>query len=64
MPDPNEELAKKLFEDFGDTFADLKKRYRQLAKKYHPDVGGDEEAFKAIVSKYETLKMYLFPDEN
>lgn len=63
MPDPNEELAAELFSDYGTTFAELKKRYRKLAKEYHPDHGGEEEVFKAIVRKYEILKMANFPNE-
>lgn len=35
----------------------LNKRYKQLAKCFHPDTGiGDEETMKIINSQYETLK--------
>jgi hypothetical protein len=27
---------------------DFKKKYRELARKYHPDTGGDEEIFSQI----------------
>ena len=34
---------------------DVKKSFRNLAKKYHPDKGGDEENFKKIQYAYEIL---------
>lgn len=38
------------------TLEELKKQYRQLALKYHPDrPNGNTETFKAIVSEYEQL---------
>ena len=33
----------------------IKKRYKKLALKYHPDRGGDEKKFKEITEAYETL---------
>ncbi len=43
--------------DAGNLSSDeLKKAYRILSKKYHPDVGGNQEDFKKIVAAYETLK--------
>lgn len=35
--------------------AEIKKAFRSLAVKYHPDSGGDEEKFKEISEAYETL---------
>ena len=34
---------------------EIKKAFRKLAVKYHPDHGGDEEKFKEISEAYETL---------
>jgi molecular chaperone DnaJ len=34
---------------------EIKKAFRQLAKKYHPDKGGDPEKFKEIAEAYEVL---------
>mmetsp|Transcript_86301 Transcript_86301/g.244385 ORF Transcript_86301/g.244385 Transcript_86301/m.244385 type:complete len:523 (+) Transcript_86301:110-1678(+) len=35
--------------------ADIKKAYRKLAVKHHPDKGGDQEKFKEITRAYEVL---------
>lgn len=34
---------------------DLKKQYRNLCKKLHPDFGGCEETFKAMLNEYQDL---------
>merc|ERR1719199_274370 len=34
---------------------DIKKAYRKLAVKHHPDKGGDPETFKEITRAYEVL---------
>lgn len=33
----------------------IKQRYRALAKKYHPDVGGDAQRMQRLVAAYEFL---------
>merc|ERR1711933_139518 len=35
--------------------SDIKKAYRKLAVKHHPDKGGDQEKFKEITRAYEVL---------
>ena len=34
---------------------ELRKRYKELLKKYHPDNGGNEEVMKEINSQYDKL---------
>ena len=34
---------------------DIKKTYRKLSKKHHPDMGGDDEMFKKINEAYSVL---------
>jgi DnaJ domain len=35
--------------------AEIKQRFRELAKRYHPDHGGDSEQFIGLVNLYERL---------
>ena len=33
----------------------IKRRYRALAKKHHPDRGGDQQEMRRIIAAYELL---------
>lgn len=50
--DPHEILGVKR----GATQDEIKKAYRKMAHKHHPDKGGDPEKFKEISKAYEVLK--------
>jgi len=41
------------------TKVDLKKQYRFISKKYHPDIGGSEEKQEQINSAYRLLMKYI-----
>lgn len=41
------------------TIEELKKQFKKLAKQYHPDLGGSNEAMKEINAEYEMLKARL-----
>lgn len=43
---------------------EIKAAYRSLAKKHHPDQGGNEETFKEISSAYEMIKDGKKPSNN
>lgn len=36
-------------------FDEIKKRFRELAKKYHPDTGGDSSRFMKLMDNYKKL---------
>ncbi len=43
------------------TIEEIKKLYKKLSKEYHPDLGGDTEIFKELLSAYETaIKMFSY----
>jgi molecular chaperone DnaJ len=33
----------------------IKRRYRSLAKRYHPDMGGDPRQMQRLIAAYEVL---------
>ena len=41
--------------------ADVRRQYRELAKLYHPDAGGDHTDFLALQQAYEQVVEYLQP---
>ena len=54
-PVDNETLYKTLGLSKDCTSADVKKAYKKMAIKHHPDKGGDEATFKEITKAYEIL---------
>ena len=51
----SEDLYKILELERNASESDIKKNYRRLSKKHHPDMGGDEEMFKKISYAYDVL---------
>lgn len=49
---PSVQIAQKVMDEFKII---LKKQYRKIAFKYHPDHGGNEDDFKVIQRVYETV---------
>ena len=41
------------------TYDEIKKRYRELSKKLHPDFGGSAEDMDRLNRAYEFLKKYI-----
>ncbi len=41
------------------TKQDIKDRYIQLARRYHPDIGGDSRRMEEINRAYELLNSYI-----
>eukprot|EP01043_Picozoa_sp_COSAG02_P015286 COSAG02_NODE_648_length_18943_cov_924.526746_6_plen_571_part_00 len=54
-PVDNTSYYKELGVDKGASGAEIKKAYRKLAVKHHPDKGGDPEKFKNITEAFECL---------
>ena len=57
---PKKEIDNKKFYDLlgvtqKATFDEIKKAFRKLALKHHPDRGGDKETFQELNMAYETL---------
>lgn len=42
------------------TEAELKKRYRQICLRHHPDTGGDTKRFVSLKKDYESVRKYIF----
>lgn len=49
------QTAKMKFFNSFDSIQQLKDQYKKLAVKLHPDMGGNEEDFKAMQNEYEAL---------
>ena len=41
------------------TFGEIKNRYLELSKKFHPDFGGSIEDMENLNSSYQLLKKYI-----
>ncbi len=48
-----------MFFDHLKTAEELKAEYRKLARRYHPDLGGDAAIFSSITEEYEICKSKL-----
>lgn len=46
------------------SFMDLKKKYKELCFKLHPDIGGKKEDFQEMVNEYEQLFDYWKNENN
>ncbi len=42
------------------SYEDIKKQYRKLSKKYHPDFNPKEDKMQALNEAYALLKHYIF----
>jgi DnaJ-class molecular chaperone len=41
------------------TYSEIKLKYRELSKKYHPDFGGDKEKMDRLNKAFNLLKEYI-----
>ena len=53
----------KVFRNDLESASKLKKKYRALAKKHHPDVGGSEDKFKELNEAYSLLLNFFSKKE-
>ncbi len=42
------------------SYEDIKKRYRELSKRYHPDFNQEESKMQILNEAYTLLKEYIF----
>lgn len=54
--EPDDEYYETLGIERSATESEIKKAYRKLALKHHPDRGGDEEMFKTITEAHDVLR--------
>lgn len=50
--------------DYIPTEEELKKRYRDLCKVYHPDAGGNENSFRNLAKNYDEAQKWLIDNNN
>lgn len=55
MPLYSQDMLSQMGLPFDADSNDIKKRFRELAKKFHPDTGGDGDKFIELMENYEKL---------